>query len=243
MKDQRTIEELRSTVAGRDMAIDEKNLQIAELRSDVVQMGNAISFKNVRLKNKQAVINGLKEQINRLESTYDSMHSAMLEDNQAIMKDLKACQRNECASKAELSVRKQDSKVLMQVVEAIQLYQDDRHGAVSTVIAIKCLLVDYLDVPGVPGILTLQTPSIDHQAEMSAVKNLLNEPSKDLRMAAGDMLDKFNDRAHKAELYKKEINRLRRILGTADKEINELSSRYCDRCDQLEEIKKIIMEK
>lgn len=234
MKDQRTIEELRSTVAGRDMAIDEKNLQIAELRSDVVQMGNAISFKNVRLKNKQAVINRLKEQINRLESTYDSMYSAMLEDNQAIMKDLKNSQRDIDALEAELSVRKQDSKVLMQVVEDIQLYQDDRHGAVSTVIAIKCLLVDYLDVPEVPGILTLQTPSIDHQAK---------EPSKDLRMAAGDMLDKFNDRAHKAELYKKEINRLRRILGTADNEINELSSRYCDRCDQLEEIKKIIMEK
>ena len=167
MKDQRTIQELRSTVAGRDMVIDEKNLQIAELRSDIVDLKRDVVHRD--------------KQISRLESTYDSMYSAMLEDNQAIMKDLKGCQR--C-------------------------------GYIGTRIVI--VLKD--------------TPSIDE----------LNETISDLRMASGDMLDQLSDRARKAELCKKEINRLRRILGTADNEINELSSRYCDRCDQLEKIERLV---
>lgn len=243
-------------------------LQIAELRSDIVDLKRDVDWRD--------------KQINRLESTYDSMYSAMLEDNQAIMKDLKKSQQDIDGLDAELSVRKQDSKVLIQVVEAIRLYQDDKHGAVSTVIAIKCLLGDYLDVPEVPGILTLQTPSIGtrvvskvdapltvSERAMEAVQLIvecgihrdtwvlytnddardamrskqlideMNETIKDLRMAAGDMLDKHGDRARKAELYKKEINRLRRILGTADEEINKLSSQYCDRCDQLEKIEKL----
>lgn len=253
----RHIGELRSTVAGRGMAIDEKNLQIAGLRSDVVDLKRDVVHRD--------------KQISRLESTYDSMYSAMLDANQAIMKDLKGCQR--------------DSQVLMQVVEAIRLYQDDKHGAVSTVIVIKCLLVDYLDVPEVPGILTLQTPSsgtrvvseIDapltvskrvmeavqilvecdknneawvihtqgdaHDARRSKQTiDVLNETIADFAMSAGSMLDKLSDRARKAELYKKEINRLRKILGTADKEINGLSSRYCAQCDQLEKIEKLTMD-
>lgn len=130
---------LRTGVADRDKHIGELHSDVVDLKRDVVQRDT---------------------QINRLESTYDSMYSAMLDDNQAIMKDLTESQRDIEGVDAELSVRKQDSKVLMQVARHIQSYQDNKHGAISTVIAIKCLLGDYRDVPEVPGILTLQTPSI-----------------------------------------------------------------------------------
>ncbi len=65
----------------------------------------------------------------------------------------------------------------------------------------------------------------------------LNETINDLRMAAGAKLDLCS---RTTELYKSEVNRLRRILGTADEEINELSSQYCDLGDKLEKIERLV---
>jgi len=86
-KDQRTIniKELRSTIAGRDMAIA-----------------------------------GLKADINRMKSTYESMYSSMVDANQAIMMDLKVSQANNHALSKRLEIANTTLYNAKNVVEGLE---------------------------------------------------------------------------------------------------------------------------
>lgn len=215
----------------------------------------AVRIEKHLLRTQKRAIDELKVELSRVKFLYDECRCDVARNEDFIADDRLTIQKLKStvdALEAELSVRKQDSKVLMQVVEAVRHWHRD--GTVSKIVK------EYLDVPEVPSsvseVLNLQLPIVgtrvvpkDGRPEvvisvrvMEAIHQLIECDENKHPWTLSTKADAHWAAQSKAKerLNREEIDRLRKIVKNVDQEIQELSELYCARCDQLEKIEKVI---
>lgn len=236
----RRIREFRALIGDRDTTIDGLKDQLADARKLLL-----VSMMEIE---------GKQKEVSRLMDTYDSMYSTMLDMNHGLEVDVKVAGEDVEGLEAELSVRKQDSSVLMAVGALVSKWDKTPPAYRSSHLdmrAICTLIEDYvvdLKFLGLP-IVPHPTPCVSVGDDVMMYKRTivgLKETIRDLRLAGGDMLDTIDECSRrvakvegtklKLKLSGAEVVRLRRILGVVDRELEELTGLYCARCDQLEKI-------
>ena len=168
--------------------------------------------------------------------------------------------------KMELSARKDDSRVLMQVVEAVKMWKEYRYT--QSISQIATIVENYLDASESP-VVTLKTPSLGtrvvskneeahtiDETTMKAVRMLLDcdgtwvlyteEEAVEVmqhKTTIGELKRDLDARNKVIKDFKaietKETDRLHADLNRLSKIRDELLQLYCDRCDQLEKIDEI----
>ena len=191
---------------------------IKGLRTDVADRDSYIKTMEVGIDAERYEKN---KTIDELRTNYDSMYSSMVDENLKTMNDLEASYANNAqlskalkeantalynamevveALEAELSARKEDSRVLMQVVNIIKKWNSPSLVfAADAMNLIVPLVEDYLNAPEIQAI-TLQTPSMgtrvvpkDEEAvEDKQQKDTIDELKDFIRDQCGRVDDRDN---------------------------------------------------
>ena len=126
---------------------DTRDNTISDLESDIDTKNEVIDGVYERIHNQATSIDGLIGRAENLEKTDREKNVALI--GFKLMTD--DMQEHIESLEAELSARKEDSEVLMKVVEAVRKYDGSyKNGTMNSFARIYSIVVDYLDAPEDP---------------------------------------------------------------------------------------------